>query len=162
METGEPAGAKKSVRAMQVLCIALVAGVVLFALIIVGLNMTSGPALKEKDVAFGNILLYVVAGVAIVCALVSRKLYNKGLAGLVDSKESLAERLNQYRAVLILYMAPCEGAALFAIIALFLTGNYYFLVIAAVMLMLMFNKLPWKAKLIDELKLEWQDQQELN
>jgi hypothetical protein len=162
MQTSEPvAGPKESLRATQILCLALMVGILVFSIIVVVLNMVSGPALKDDSDTFKNILLYIVAGVAVVCSITARTLYNKGLTGVIDSKESLTGKLNEYRALLILYMAPCEGAALFAVIALFLTGNYFFLIIISVMLLLMFSKMPLKAKVINELKIEWLEQQEL-
>jgi hypothetical protein len=62
---------------------------------------------------------------------------------------------------MIFYLALCEGAALFAVISFMLTANYWFVLIALVMLTAMLLKRPTKQKVISELQLSTQDQQEL-
>jgi hypothetical protein len=62
---------------------------------------------------------------------------------------------------MISYLALCEGPALFAVMAFLLTANYWFLLITVAMLTAMIFKQPTKQRVINELQLSSQDQQEL-
>jgi len=73
----------------------------------------------------------------------------------------LQEKLNQYRSALILFMAICEGASLFSITAFFVTGDYILLVVPAVMVWVMSTKLPSVQKIVQLLRLDWNEQQVL-
>jgi len=156
-----PKGAKENVRATQVLCVALMVGITFFAAIIIFICLTSGPAFSGKEQRYNALFLYAAAGMAIVCYLWARSAWQKKLPLVTSTYNSLADKLNQYRAVLILYMAPCEGAALFSIVVLFLTGNFLLLIITAFMLLAMFSKFPFVKKMISELNLDWKEQSEI-
>ncbi|MEQ1677944.1 MAG: hypothetical protein ABL876_14645 [Chitinophagaceae bacterium] len=161
-EAGVPAtGPKDDLRAMRILCFALMVGVVVFAIIVAVLNQGNALPTKEMGKQLNDILPYVVAGIAVLCYLVARSSYSKKVAVIKNLQTSLGNKLNQYRTVLITYMAPCEGAALFSVMGLFLTGNYYFLIITSVMLAAMYSKMPSKERLTKELDLDWKEQQEL-
>jgi hypothetical protein len=74
---------------------------------------------------------------------------------------SLKQRVSRYREALIMYMAPCEGAALFSVIVFFMVGEPLVLMVAAAILGAMFIKFPFVKRVISELNLDWQEQQEL-
>lgn len=159
-ENTPPGTPKQNLRASQILCLALMVGSVLFAAIISLLVATQGPA-RPGDEGSGDIFLYAAIGIAILCVFFAMSRYSKGITIAKNSTGSLDDKLNQYRALLIQYMAPCEGAALFAIIVLFLTGNFLLLIIVVLMLGLMLYRFPLKTKAISELGLDWKEQQEL-
>jgi hypothetical protein len=162
IEPGKPADTPKDLlRAMQILCGALITGIVFMSVIIVVLNLVNEPALKGKGKEFKDIFLYGAIGIALVCWIMSRTIYNKKLLIIKNSAVSLTDKLNEYRAALISYMAPCEGAALFSVIVFFMTGQYPVLIITAVMLAAMYIKMPLQKKVISELNLDWKEQQEL-
>lgn len=157
--TNDPGTPKEMLRAMQILCAALMLGVVFFALIILVLNLTSGPTLGEKEQSFKKILLYINAAMGVICFFFANKAYRE--TAIVKNLTSLTGKLNQYRAILIKYMALCEAPALFSIIAFFLSGEYLLLMITGVMLAAMFSKMPFKSKVISELTIDWKEQEEL-
>jgi hypothetical protein len=161
IKPGEPTGSKENLRATQILCAGLMGGVSIFAIMISVLNLTKGPVMDEEGLSYKNIFLYVAVGIAVICIFSSHILYNKKLAIVKNASDSLDSKLNQYRTALILYMAPCEGAALFSVIILFITGNFIVLLITGVMLGIMFTKFPFAKKVINELNLDWKEQQEL-
>jgi hypothetical protein len=99
---------------------------------------------------------------SLVCFMLARKGYNKGTGIAKDSLISLPDKLNQYRATLILYMALCEGPALFGIILFYLTGNYFMFIITAMMIAAMLAKAPARQRVVDDLGLDWQQQEQLN
>ncbi len=161
IKPGEQTGPKGNLRSSQILCAALMGGVTVFAIIISVLNLVNGPVMKEEVLSYKNIFLYAAVGISVACIISSRIIYNKKLIIVKNTPDSLDSKLNQYRAALILYMAPCEGAALFSVIVLFLTGNFIVLLITGVMLGIMFSKFPFSKKAINELSLDWKEQQEL-
>jgi hypothetical protein len=156
-----PGTPKDDIRAMRILCIALMAGALVFALMVIVLNQVSGPAMPEDGKEYNEIFLYVAIGIAVILLLQAIRLYSKKIAVIKDSTVSLREKLNQYRAALILYMALCEMPALFSIIVFFMTGNYIVLAVTGVMLVAMLLRMPQKKKIANELALNFQEQQEL-
>jgi len=151
-------GPKENLRATQLLCGALVTGIIFFAAIIIFLSSSTGSLLnKEKD-AVKNIFLYSSAGLALLCLLWAIPAYQKKINLVKNSAVSLTDKLNQHRAALIFYMAPCEGSALFSVVVLFLTGDFRALIITAVMLTAMLVQFPFRKKIIRELKLDWQEE----
>ena len=155
-----PATPKQNLRASQILCYALLVGCVVFVAIIILLIETQGPVIPDRD-KYYNIFLSINVVIAIFCVAFAVRGYNKRIAGAKNLTASLNDKLNHYRSILILYMAPCEGAALFSVIIFFLTGNYYSLCMVLVMLGAMLSRFPFKAKAIKELELDWKEQQEL-
>jgi len=89
-------------------------------------------------------------------------MYAKRIAAAQTTGLSLMHKLNIYRAALMLYLALCEGAGLFAVIVYFLTGNKLLLAVAAIVLLAMLLKRPEKSKIFNELQLSSQEQMELN
>jgi hypothetical protein len=158
---GQAGGPKQNIKAMQVLCAALMAGVVFFVIIIVVITRVNGPMLDKEVIKYQDIFLYTAIGLAIVCFVIARSLYNKKMAVINNTATLLADKLNQYQAILIKYMAPCEGAALFSVIVFFLTGNFLVLLVTASMLVAMFIKYPLRGRIISELSLDWKEQQEI-
>ncbi len=74
----------------------------------------------------------------------------------------LNEKLNQYRSFLIKYLAFCEGPALFCIVVFIMTGDARILTIAAVLLVAMLAITPSKKRVVNDLNLDWKEQQELD
>jgi hypothetical protein len=73
----------------------------------------------------------------------------------------LPDKLNQYRSALIIYIALCEGPALFGIILFFVTGNYLMFIITGITIASMLAKMPSRKRVVDDLTLDWKQQQEL-
>jgi len=153
-------GPKENLRATQLLCGALVTGIIFFAAIVIFFSSSAGPLLNKEEAAFKNILLYCSAGLGLglVCLLWAIPSYHKKINVVKNSAGSLTDKLNQHRAALIFYMAPCEGAALFSVVVLFLTGDFRALIITAVMLTAMLVQFPFRKKIIRELNLDWQEE----
>ena len=146
---------------MQVVCAALMIGVVFFAVVMLVVVWFGGPSFDEEGLKMKDIFLYAAAGLGIICFFTARTMYNKKMQALGLTPGSLKHRLDQYRVALLAYMAPCEGAALFSVIVFFLVGDPLVLIVAAAMLGAMFVKFPFAKRVISELNLDWQEQQEL-
>lgn len=157
--TGDP---KSKVKVLRIVTLALVTGVVIFALIVVGLvQAIEPPLLPEEDLPGPDTGLYVAAGAGLLGLVMAFTLFNKKMNGIALMEGSLQEKLSRYNSTLILFMALCEGPALLSVIILFLTKQYAVLVVTAVMVAAMLSKLPTKAKVIELLKPDWEEQQQL-
>jgi hypothetical protein len=156
-----PATSRQNLKAIRILFGALAGGVLIFNIAMVGLLLAAGPSMKQADVSFKNILMWVAFGVAAIALYFASNSYKKGMQQIKNLTSSLDDKLNRYRSTLILYLALCEGPALLAATLLFLTGNYLLLIISAVMLLAMLARAPLLKRLVDELGLDWNQQQEL-
>ena len=74
----------------------------------------------------------------------------------------LLQKLEIYRAALVLYMGLCEAAAILTVIAFYMTGNFLFLVIIAAILVSMLMRRPENYKIFNELQLDSKEQMELS
>lgn len=156
-----PASVKENHRQLLIVCGALMAGIIIFSAVCVAIHSQNSNITGNTLPA--DALLLVVAALAAGCFTAARVLYGKRLQVLQQKQhENLHAKLTDYRTVLLLYQAFCEAGALFGVIGYFLTGNFIFLGITGLMLLAMFAKLPTKSRLISELQLDWQEQQELN
>lgn len=155
------ASPKDNFRSVRILCLAFIAGAAIFAVIIVVLNLATGPVMPEDGQDAKPIFIGIAAGIAILCFLRAFRIYSAKITGIKNSSVPLNDKLNQYRLVLILYMALCEGPALFSIIIFFLFGDYAILTITGFLLVAMLFRMPQKGKLTTELGLNFQEQQEL-
>lgn len=160
MEQDPPTFLKADLRANSILFYALITGVIMFLVIIIALIKFAGNFSRIDD-DFGRILLIVVSVIAGICLVSAFLSYKKAMSGILP-EAPLSERLHIYRAGLIRFAAVCEGAALFSVIGLFLTGDFWFVLIIGIMLLAMFSKRPTKQRFIEELQLNWQEQQQLD
>ncbi|MEI9810206.1 MAG: hypothetical protein WDO16_21345 [Bacteroidota bacterium] len=155
-----PGTPKEILRGIRIFFGAIIAGALLFAVIVVIVNKVQGhlmPEIKEYEYAF----LYAAAGIAVVCLIIAYNAYNKEMAVAKNSLIPLTGKLNLYRTALIKYVALCEGPALFGIIVLFMTANYAALIITGIMIAAMLAKAPTRRRVTDDLALDWKQQQEL-
>ena len=155
--TGSP---KENLRAMRILTAALSTGVIFFALIAVVINQLNGPVQGQAGSNYETLFLWVVVGVASFCIIAAKYLYAKKVSEIKNTGISLGDKLNQYRSALILYQALCEAAALLSVVIFFLTGIFTLLIITAILLTLMLSKVPITKKVVNELALDWKEQQE--
>ncbi len=152
---------KQKLKAIQIFFLALTIGLVLFAVIVVVVDFMNGPVLGKDELVNRDILLGAVIITGVICLFGARSYYNRTMKMVDISSFSLADKLNQYRAALIIYMAFCEGPAIFSVIIFFLTGNYWVFAITALLLAAMLIKAPTKTRMIQEMKLDWREQKEI-
>ncbi len=145
-------------KTMRVIAVALMGGVLIFALIIILLQQAmAGVEILQQ---YNDIVLGVAIAIAAMLLLFARSLYGKKIQNSRDSAADLSGKLNFYKSALILYLALCEGTALFSIILFFLSGNYWLLSITFVLLLAMVAKFPARGIIIHDLQLDWMEQQE--
>ena len=138
---------------------ALTTGVVIFAVASLAINKMNGPFINDPHLA--EIFLIVVIAISIICLFSAQLIYNKRGQNIQQSAVPLQEKLRQYRAALIRYLALNEAPALFSIIGFLLFGYFRFLAITVILLVNMFIKRPSKSRFIEELQLDTKEQQGL-
>jgi uncharacterized protein YjeT (DUF2065 family) len=160
LETSTPTKAKNALRAINVFFYSMIGGMLMFTIIIIALNFLQTPALFDQSlVRIFFIVVLVIAGISI---LMAPRLYKKRITDASSQGLTLMDKLTIYRSALILYLALCEGAGLFAVIVYFLTGYNLLLIIIGVVLLAMLMKRPEKSKIFNELQLSSHEQLELN
>ncbi len=138
---------------------AIVAGAFLYAGIILVIKQNSRTIIEEMNIRKAFIIAAGLLGV--ICFFLGSALYKKKLDGVANFGISLKEKLVKYKIALVSYIAACEGAALFAITAFFLTGVPPLLAIGAFMIVAMFLKQPTKSRIFNDLQLDSKEQMEL-
>jgi drug/metabolite transporter (DMT)-like permease len=157
-----PGTPKEMFRAIRILFGAIITGALIFAIIVLALNAVNEMQKPVSPVKKSENILFVAGlGIVVVCFAIAWTGYNKMITIAKDSLISLTDKLNQYRSALIRYVALCEGPALFGIILFFITRNYLMLVITAIMIAVMLAKAPIRKRVIDDLALDWKQEQEL-
>ena len=140
-------------KALKVIHIGLTAGVVLFLIIAVVLQLTGfEPELKELEM----ILLGVTAVAAFSGIFAGNMIFRKRLEQLIELK-NLNEKLTGYQSALIVKLALIEGPAFFTVVAYLLTTNVLFPVIAVFLVVVMVLSAPRKDKLITDLNLSMKE-----
>lgn len=112
------------------------------------------PPLAAQDKIF-QVIAVVFSAVAFFAG---NALFKKRLAVIKeDIDPTLKEKFEKYRSACIIQWALLEGAVLFCGICFFLTGNYAFLALAAVLALLFMLQAPDKNKMALQLELSSAD-----
>src|SRR5580698_5084632 len=111
-------------KAIRILYFALLAGQILFALIVTVLVETG--IISNGMNSLTSVIQVAIIVIAAVAIPASFFLFRKRLSD-IGPEEDLGKKLEKYRAALIIRMALCEFPAMFAIIAYFVTTNRSFL-----------------------------------
>jgi divalent metal cation (Fe/Co/Zn/Cd) transporter len=136
-------------KSIKIVHLALVIGVVFFALVSVFLQINGFGTLGEL---INNGLLLIIPLLALIGIFGSNFIFKKRLRKIVD-KTNLNEKMEDYRSALILKFALIEGPSFFAIVAYLLTGNYIFLGTAVVLIIVFLIYTPSRTKFISDLEL---------
>ena len=154
-----PASPKETLRAIKILFYAMLIGVALFTAIVFILIQIQDPLLLDKSL--NRVFLAVVLFMTAACLSLSNIPYMKRVKA-VGFALPLQQKLEIFRAALVLYMSICEGAAILTAIAFYMTGNFLFLVIIGVILVSMLMRRPENFKIFNELQLDSKEQMELS
>jgi hypothetical protein len=147
---------------MQILATALIVGLLVFTAIIIFLNFTMGEKYSETPVkGMNDIFLGMSAALLVITGLAALQIYRKGVQQARNLTGSIHDKLDIYRSTLIKYLALSESAGLLSVISLFLTADLRLLAVTAISLLLMLRGYVTKKKLVNELQLSWQEEQDL-
>lgn len=146
-------------KALSILHLALVMGQVLFGAVAVFLRMSGGFNTDMPELR--DVFIYLVPVVIIAAIIAGNTIFKSRLAAAKE-KGSLTEKLNDYRAALIVRYALLEGPSLLAIIAYLLTGELLFICIAGMAIIIFFILRPSKERLVKDLDLSTAETNILN
>jgi hypothetical protein len=149
---------QNALRSLNILHKALLMGQVFFAAVCVFMVFTKAaePALKELD----NILP-VLALITAACIYAAMAIFKKKLMLLRDMQTQAGVKFSLYRSALILQWALLEGPSIFCIICFFLTGNYAFLALVIVIMVVFVMTAPSKNKILTQLQISEQELEDL-
>src|SRR5688572_4594249 len=143
-----------NLRTLRILALAMICGVLLFTGVIIALQEFEGMSIKEIQ-PYSVYISMILAGISLICYLLARYMYKKKIEGARNSSLTVKEKLNHFRAALVIYMALCEVPAILSAILFMLTGDYRLCGIVLIMLAAMAAKFPSRQQVIDELGLDW-------
>ncbi len=146
-------------KSLQIIHRALLLGLVLFAAIAFYLNYSGNfiAGLKNYDRLLQVIAITLSFGGFFIGSL----LFKKKMQQLKDSSPELTVKLSTYRSAAIMQWALLEGPALFAISCFLMVGNYAFLALAVVFIILFAVTAPNKTKMMLLLQLTEEEMNEL-
>lgn len=156
--TGTPA--KEILKAMMILFAGMATGFFIFLLIAVFVGQ--GPGILQsawRGYLFAGKL--IGGALSMVCLFWARVGFRKSVEAAKDSLNPLNDKLTQYRNALIRYLALCEFPGIANIVLFVITGDFAFLVFAAVFLGFMLGVAPIKRRVIAALELGPMEQIEL-
>lgn len=142
-------------KTMQIIHLALLAGMCLFAVVVFFLKQSTVVKFNKDDV-----FTFIVPVMAIMGVFASSFLFGKALPN-AQKQTAVYRKFSMYQTATIMRYAFLEGPALFATIVYFLTGNFLYLLIAIAIIAYFITLRPTKDKLTDDLKLSYEEQQEL-
>jgi hypothetical protein len=106
-------------------------------------SKTTIPPLTEEDKTF-QVVAIVLSAAAFFAG---NNLFKKKINEIGDAALPLKEKFERYRSACILQWALLEGAILFSGTCFFLTGNYAFLALGGMLILLFLLQAPNKTKM---------------
>ena len=137
-------------KTMLIIWIALIGGQVLFGIITFYLNNNGSYDPQEKDLK--DIFIYLVPVFAVYGVIAGSIIFKKRLNSS-KKKTGLLEKLNDYRAALIIRYALLEGATFFSLVSYLMTGDSLFLYISILIIAIFIIIKPSTENVINDLEL---------
>ena len=141
---------KEYFKSMLVIWFSLIGGQVFFGLIAFYLNNNGSFNSREKGLK--DIFIYLVPVFA-VYGLVAGSIIFKKRLNSSKVKTSLLEKLNDYRAALIIRYALLEGTTFFSLVSYLMTGDLLFLYISILIIATFIIIKPSTKNVINDLEL---------
>lgn len=143
------------IKAIQVVYIALMAGLISFLIIAVALTQMSGPFIGG-DESFMNTMLIVLIAMTAVTIPTGIVLFKKRMKE-VSKMTELGEKIMNYRAALVVRAALFEGAGFFAVVCTLMFGHYIFIVTAVAIFLLFVMFFPTKTRIAKDMQISIED-----
>jgi hypothetical protein len=139
-------------RTITIIHLALVAGQILFAVVVLNITREKGIDLHSTNDPF-----FFAALILAVAAMVGSVFIFQKLVADAVTKFTLKEKLMTYQSALIVRFALLQGASMFAIVVNMLTGNLFYLIISCVLILSLIIIRPTKNKIENDLNLSYED-----
>jgi hypothetical protein len=145
---------KEYFKTLKILHIALIAGQVLFAIIVVS-TFIKGKVVGLSEL-FISIVDYTLFFAFILCVPASYYLFKLKINKL-KTEADLKTKMNGYRTALIKRYSIFQIPSFVSIVAVMLTTNYYYLVVTAMIVILMLFLRPSRENTIRDLALNYSE-----
>jgi hypothetical protein len=146
----KPRTMKEYFLALQIVYFALIAGQIVFSLLTFYL-IRSG-LFDDERTALRNIFIYIVP-IFVVGGLFISHLMFKNFLNTARGKKNLYEKLTFYRFALIIRYALLEGPSFFAIVVYLLTGDYLFLSMSGLIIIVFLTLKPTVERAVNDMEL---------
>lgn len=133
-------------KALKIVHLAIAAGLLLFAAIILLLFQTG--QVKAMDTSLERTLQVVTVVVSLGSLFIGFNLFKRKMMEARNSTAPGETRMNLYRTACIIWWAMIEGPGLLAVVAFFIAGNYAFIALAGFHILLLFFFMPRKENII--------------
>lgn len=145
-------------KTLQIIHIALCAGILLFMLVSILLNREHMifDASLENTAPFNPIFPIFGLLAALISIIIFKKLVLK-----IDNTLNLDSKIMQYQSAFIVSAALLEGGALLNIVGCIITSNAFFLIFAGINLFFLIRNRPTKDKLIRDMQLQYPETERL-
>lgn len=149
---------KAYLKSLQIVHLAMMAGIVAFVLITLYLHLAGGfgKAFVDETPHFLLIVLVFTSGSIIASLIIERSRKEK-----IGSEKDLATKLASFRSLAVVTLALHEAPAFLSIVMYLLTGNLFFLGFTIAMFFLMLSRFPTENKIARTLSLNRQQQAQL-
>jgi O-antigen/teichoic acid export membrane protein len=127
-------------KALSILTIALMIGILLFSIISLIIHFIQGAFINDKNLE--NLIFVILLAIAVVVILGARLVYTKRVNSLMETNQTSREKLDIFRAITITHMALCEMPAILSIVMFICFGNFLLFLPVAMALVEMFKKFP--------------------
>jgi hypothetical protein len=154
-----PQTVKSYFLAIKIIYYALIAGQLVFAFLTFYL-IRSG-LFDGEQTELINIFIYIVPIFVIGGLFISHLLF-KSFLNTARGKKNLYEKLAFYRSALIIRYALLEGPSFFAIVVYLLTGDYLFLGMSGLVILVFFTLKPTVERAINDLELHSEESYAIN
>jgi uncharacterized membrane protein len=149
MATVQKTTSKQYFQTQTIIHLALIMGQLLFA----GVTLYLRPAQAvDTNPELRQMFVYVVPVLAAVGIFASFQIFRLML-NKARQHASLSKKISAYGSAMIVRYAVLEAPSLFGIIAFYLTGEYFFLIISGLIIALFLMVRPSKEKLIQDMEL---------
>ncbi len=145
----------KFIKTIQIIHIAMFAGMSIFLGIIYNINKDSWQFTFPDKGIFQWIAIIVVLFSLYISSFLFKKTIKK-----IDNKIPLFNKLMIYQKALIIKFAPIEMVSILCIVGAFITKNLLYLIVATFLIVYFFTLRPSIEKLFSDLNLTLQEKQE--
>ena len=140
-------------RALQIVHLALTAGMLFFGVVMLGLWYTG--SIQAQPLAAKEIMIGICAAVFVAMVVLSRVVFKKKLEALQG--KSLAGKLSTYRSALITRCAFLEATAFLSIALFYLNAYLELMIFPALTVLYMLVLFPTRTRVLDDLKPDFRE-----
>lgn len=145
---------KSFLRILTILFLALAATQTIFAILSFAQHQKT-----EVIIDPANDVLFIPFLATLLLAFAVGPILYKKIIAQAHGK-TLSEKLNQYRIGIFIRYATIEGPSLFGIVIYFLSGNFFYLLISALLIVYFLTLKPSKEKIERDLNLDYKEKEQ--